>query len=99
VEVIVGAALDPDTPTGTFELAGPNVVTADEFARLLNPQPIRIRRIPPFLARLLAHFVPSLTPELVDVMLTDAVPTEDVAATARRFGTELHHLVDVWRAP
>ena len=53
---------------------------------------------PATLARLLGHVVPTLTPELVDIMLGNAVPTEDVAATARRFGVELHHLADVWRS-
>jgi uncharacterized protein YbjT (DUF2867 family) len=99
VEAIFHAALDPDTPTGTFELAGPDTVTTEEFARLLNSKPIRIRRIPVTLARLLAAVVPTLTPELVDVMASDAVPTEDVAATAQLFGVELHHLRDVWRSP
>jgi uncharacterized protein YbjT (DUF2867 family) len=99
VEAILHAALDPETPTGTFEFAGPDTVTAEEFARLLNATPIRIRRIPLTLAHLLARVVPTLTPELVDVMASDAVPTEDVAATARSFGVELHHLQDVWRSP
>ena len=98
VEAILHAALDPDTPTGTFELAGPDVVTADEFVRLLNSTPVRIRRIPAVLARLLGHVVPTLTPELVDVLLADAVPTEDISATARRFGLELHRVADVWRS-
>jgi uncharacterized protein YbjT (DUF2867 family) len=97
VEAIMHAALDPDTPTGTFELAGPDVVTADELVRLLNSTPVRLRRIPAVVARLLAHVVPTLTPELVDVLLADAVPTEDTAATARRFGVGLHRIADVWR--
>jgi NADH dehydrogenase len=99
VEAIVHAALDPETPTGTFQLAGRDVVTAEEFVRLLNAKPVRIRRIPVRVAQLLGHVMPTLTPELVDVLLADAVPTEDVAATARRFGVELHRLADVWRAP
>jgi uncharacterized protein YbjT (DUF2867 family) len=99
VDAIVAAALDPDTPTGTFELAGPEVVTVEEFAHRLNPEPIRICRLPALLARLLGRFAPTLTPELVDVLLADAVPNEDVVATARRFGVELHTLADVWRAP
>ena len=97
VEAILHAALDPETPTGTFELAGPDVVTAEEFARLVNSKPIRIRRTPVILARLLGRVAPTLTPELVDVLLADAIPTEDVAATARLFGVELHRLADVWR--
>ena len=99
VEAILHAALDPETPTGTFELAGPDVVTAEEFARLVNSKPIRIRRTPVILARLLGRVVPTLTPELVDVLLADAIPTEDVAASARLFGVELHRVADVWRTP
>jgi uncharacterized protein YbjT (DUF2867 family) len=98
VEAILHAALDPGTLTGTFELAGPEIVTEEEFARSLNSKPIRIRRTPVTLARLLGRVVPTLTPELVDVMLADRVPTEDVAATARLFGVELHRLGDVWRS-
>ena len=96
VEAILHAALDPETPTGTFQFAGRDTMSAEEFARLLNSEPIRMRRIPVLLARLLGRVVPTLTPELVDIMLADAVPTEDVSATARRFGVELHHLTDVW---
>jgi NADH dehydrogenase len=96
VEAIVRAALDPDTPTGSFELAGPDTMTVEDFARLVNSDPVRIRRTPATLARILARVVPSLTPELVDVMLADAVPTEDVAATAATFGVDLHAVVDVW---
>jgi NADH dehydrogenase len=99
VEAITHAALDPATPTGTFELAGPDIMTQEAFARLLNVEPIRIRRVPAALAPLLARVVPTLTPELVDVMLADRVPSEDVAATARGFGVELRHAGDIWRRP
>jgi uncharacterized protein YbjT (DUF2867 family) len=98
VEAILHAALDPETPTGTFELAGPDTMTAEEFARLLNSEPIRIRKTPAILARLLGRFVPTLTPQLVDVMLSDTDPTEDVTATARLFGVELHSPAEVWRS-
>ena len=98
VEAILHAALDPATPTGTFQFAGPDTMSAEEFAHLLNSKPIRTRGTPVMLARLLGRVVPTLTPELVDVMLGDTVPTEDVAATARRFGVELHRLADVWRS-
>jgi NADH dehydrogenase len=99
VEAIVHAALDTETPTGTFELAGPEVVTMEEFARLLNSQPIRIRRIPATVARLLGRVASTLTPELVDVLLSDAVPRQDVVETARLFGVELHSLSEAWRVP
>lgn len=97
VEAILHAALDPETPTGTLEFAGPDTMTAEEFARLLNSEPIRVRRTPVVLARLLGRVMPALTPELVDVMLANTVPTEDVAATARLFGVELRRPSDVWR--
>jgi NADH dehydrogenase len=97
VEAILHAALDPETPIGTFQLAGPDTMSAEEFARLLNSAPVQVRRTPVMLARLLGRVMPNLTPELVDIMLADAVPTEDVAATARRFGVDLHRLADVWR--
>src|SRR4029450_2585260 len=45
VEAILHAALDPETPTGTFEFAGPDTLTAEEFARLCNSKPIRMLRI------------------------------------------------------
>jgi hypothetical protein len=78
----------PETPTGTFQLARPDTMSAEEFARLLNSDPIRIRRIRTIVARLLGRVGPNLSPELLDVVLADAVPTDDVAATARRFGVE-----------
>jgi NAD(P)H dehydrogenase (quinone) len=98
VEAILHAVLDPETPTGTFELSGPDTMTAEEFARLVNSEPIRIRRTPVILARLLGRVVPTLTPELVAVMLADTVPTEDVTATARLFSVELRRPADVWRS-
>jgi uncharacterized protein YbjT (DUF2867 family) len=97
VGVILDAALDPRTPTGTFEFAGPDAMTAEAFARPVNFEPMRIRRTPAVLARLLGRVMPTLTPELVDVMLADRVPSEDVTATGRLFGVELHRAADVWR--
>src|SRR5262249_60427427 len=90
VEAILHAALDPETPPGTFQLAGPDTMSAEDFARRLNSVPIRTRRIPAVPARLLGHVVPDLTPELVDVLLADAARTEDVGATRRRCGGQLH---------
>jgi uncharacterized protein YbjT (DUF2867 family) len=97
VEAIFHAALDPETPTGTFEFAGPDIMTAEAFARLINSEPFRMRRTAGMVARLLGRVIPTLTPELVDVMLADTLPTEDVTATARHFGVELHRAADVWR--
>ena len=55
MEAILHAALDPETPTGTFEFAGPDTMTAEAFARLVNSEPIRIRRTPAMLALSLIH--------------------------------------------
>ncbi len=51
VEAIVRAALDPTTPTGTFELADPEAVTVDEFVRHVGGEGVRIRHIQPWAAR------------------------------------------------
>lgn len=69
VEAIVRAALDPATPTGTFELAGPDVFTVDEVVDLLNGGSVPIRHLPAWLARALAWVVPSLLRPLVDAAL------------------------------
>ena len=92
VEVLVHAALEPGTPTGRFELAGPDTLTAAELAVALNGQGVRLRRTPPALARLLGHTVPGLTPELVDVMLGDALPV----GPPMTFGVEMHGVAQAW---
>jgi len=57
-------------------------MTMEEFACLLNSQPVRIRRIPATVARLLGRVMPTLTPELVEVLFSDTVPRQDVTTTA-----------------
>lgn len=95
VEAITRAALDPDTPTGTFELAGPDTVTVDEFAAALNTEPVRLRHVPAWLARHLGWILPSLPRPLADVLVSDAVATRH-HETAERFGIQLHALDDIW---
>jgi uncharacterized protein YbjT (DUF2867 family) len=97
VEAIVHAALDPAAPVGTFELAGPQTITAVQFAHQLNPGPVRVRSLPAALARLLGRVVPSLPAALVEVMLSDLVPSAEAAATPGRFGIQLRRIEDVWR--
>lgn len=96
-DAVVRAALDPTTPTGTFELAGVETLTVDELVRVLNGGPVRIRHLPPVLAHALATVSPSLPRPLVDVMLRDAVSSEG-ATTAERFGCHLRGLGEVWPA-
>lgn len=97
VEAVTRAALDPDTPTGTFPLTGPWTYTFDEFVRALNGPPVRMRHLPAWLARRLATVVPALPRPLVDVLLSDAAATGDPQTTADAFGVELHRVGDVWR--
>lgn len=91
-DLLIAAALNPETPTGTLEVGGPDIVTLDDLVRRLNPPGVRIRHLPATAARLLARVVPSLTPALVEVLLADSFPAADPVETAGRFGVTLRHL-------
>lgn len=93
VDAIV-AALDPRTHHGRFDLPGPAVLTMDELVRILNGASVKLRHIPALVARTLGHTHPSLTPELVDLMLSDSVG--DQIRVVRAFGLERRRLVDVY---
>lgn len=93
-ELLVAAALDPDTPTGTFEVGGPDVVALDDLVRAINPSQVRIRHLSAPVARLFARLLPQLTPALVDVLLADSVPAADPTKASSRFGVVLRHLPD-----
>lgn len=95
--ILAAAATEPAEPTGIFEIGGPLVVTADDFARMLATARVDLRHLSPRMSRLLAHLLPGLTPALVDVMLHDAVPGEDSAAVARMFGRDLTPFERAWR--
>lgn len=96
VEAIVAAALDPRTPHGRFDLPGPDIVTMDEFVMMVNRRSVKLRHIPPFLVRTLGHALPALTPELVDVMLSDSLG--EATRAERAFGLNRRHLADVYGA-
>ena len=87
--LLAAAALDQLTPTGVFEVGGPETFTVDEFVRLINPGEVRIRHIPSLGAELLARFTPRLTPALVGVLLSDSVADGDPVATVSQFGGSL----------
>jgi hypothetical protein len=72
-------------------------VTADEFARLVNDEPIVVHHVPPALAMTLARILPSLTSALVEVMLQDALPAGDWIDVAAAFGVHLTPFDDAWR--
>jgi nucleoside-diphosphate-sugar epimerase len=56
--------------SGVYELSGPEEMTIDDFIRLANQDPsVRIRHIPAWLAKILGHAVPALSPTFVDLML------------------------------
>ena len=99
VTALVHAALDPATPTGTFELAGPEAITVDDFVRHVNPPRTRIRHLPDRIARLLGRVLPSLPLPLVEVMLADCVSDTDAHDVEERFRVALHRLADSWRQP
>lgn len=97
VSAVAAAATDPGTPTGAFDLGGPEEMSMDEFVRALNGGTAKIRHLPAPLARLLARLSPSLTPALVDLLLGDNV-APDPAPVAARFGFEPIPLGAVWPA-
>lgn len=97
VEAVVGAALDPTTPTGVHTLTGPDVMSLDDLVDALNGHGVRIRHLTDGMARALALVLPSLPRPLVDVMLQSALPSGDPQATARAFGLDLHHVRDAWQ--
>jgi NADH dehydrogenase len=94
-ETLMRTALDPSAPTGTFALAGPDVLTVDEFVQVVNGGNVKQRHIPGRLARVLAHVLPTLTPALVDVMTADSLP--DTTLAAEVFAIELHRIRDVYQ--
>lgn len=89
VSLILAAALDPATPTGTFDISGPEIFTLDDFVQSINPPDIKIRHLPAPVAKLLSRIMPQLTPALVDVLFNDSTAPEP-AETAQRFSVDLH---------
>lgn len=93
--MLAAAALDPTTPTGVFEVSGPETFTVDEFIRTINSGKTRIRHLPSPVAKFLAHLTPQLTPSLVEVLLSDSVTGGDPVETATRFGASLRTFSNV----
>ena len=96
VDALFGAVARADAPTGIFDLGGPDRMTMDDFVRALNSADVRIRHIPPGVARLLAHLSPSLTPALMDLLLCDNVAGAPPFEIGRQFGFTPHRVPDVW---
>ena len=94
-EALMRAALDPSAPTGTFALAGPDTLTVDEFAAVVNGGAVKVRHLQGRIARVLAHMLPSLTPALVEVMAADSLPDTTLAADA--YQIDLRSIRDVYQ--
>ena len=94
-DVLMRAALDPMAPTGTYALAGPDTLTVDEFVRVVNGGRVKERHLQGRFAHVLAHFLPTLTPALVEVMAADSLP--DTTRAANVFGVNLRLIRDVYQ--
>lgn len=92
-EVLV-RALENGRP-GVYELCGPDRMTINELAMLLNRNPeVPMRHLPVRLAAFLSRVIPGLTPPLVDFMTRACVGNP--AAATREFGITLHALGPIW---
>jgi NADH dehydrogenase len=88
------AAVDGGPP-GIYELTGPERMTMDHLARLLNRNPeVAIAHLPAWLARLMGRVLPALPGPLVETMLNDSVG--DASAAVTRFGLKLMPLGALW---
>ena len=94
VDAIV-AALDPSTFHGRFDLPGPEVLTMDDFVRIVNRDGVRLRHLPRRPAHWFAHVTPGLNPDLVDIMVSDNVGEQCRADNA--FDLRRHGLSEIYR--
>lgn len=96
VSAVARAATDLEAPAGTFDLGGPEEISMDDFVRALNGPAVKIRHLPPPLARLGAAVAPSLTPALMDLLLCDNVTATPAVEVGQRFGFAPHRIAEVW---
>jgi NADH dehydrogenase len=96
VSAVASAATHPEAPIGTFDLGGPEEMSMDEFIRALNGPEVKIRHLPPAVARLAARIAPSLTPALMELLPVDNVTAAPAAEVGKCFGFSPHPLRDVW---
>ncbi len=81
---------------GTYELAGPERMSLDDFVRLLHCSDVAIRHVPTWMARLLSVVQPAVPGPMVDVLLRDNVGNPSRACEV--FGLMLTPLREVWSA-
>ena len=82
---------------GIYELAGPDKMTMNDLARLLNRNPeVRLSHLPQWMAQALGFLMPGLLPRpFVEVILQDSVG--DPSRAAYTFGLRLTSLRTIWR--
>jgi NADH dehydrogenase len=88
------AGLADSAEAGTIDLAGPDEMTLEELALLVNRGQARIRHVPERLARLAALFLPSLPYAAVDLLLRPCLG--DASGATRAFGIVPRSLRAVW---
>ena len=88
------AALDPRTYHGRFDLPGPEVMTLDKLARMVNPDPVTIRHLSWRAAGFRAA-VPGVRSELVDLLAADSVGEQFRAE--RAFGLRRRGVSEIYR--
>ena len=69
----------------------------DDLVRAVNADDVRLRHVPPRIARTLSRAAPGMTPELVEVMLADSVGEQ--RRIDRAFGLERRGVSDVYTPP
>lgn len=83
---------------GTFELCGPERMTMDDLARLLNRDPhVSMRHLADRLATFLSNIGSGLPASLVDIMVRPSAGNP--SAAIRQFRLQLHPITGVWNAP
>ncbi|HZJ28221.1 MAG TPA: NAD-dependent epimerase/dehydratase family protein [Acidimicrobiia bacterium] len=94
IEAIACACLDSTSPTGTFDLGGPDTVTLDDLVDRVNGREVRKRHLHGAAAHVIAALLPSLHPATVEIMAADCVL--DSETTSAAFGLSRHGLDSVW---
>jgi nucleoside-diphosphate-sugar epimerase len=94
VAAALAAAVEGGAP-GTYDLAGPERMSLDELATLLNRgRDVHLRHLASPLARALAQVWPKWPPALVDLMLRNSLG--ETEPTMAAFSLRLTSLRDVW---
>jgi nucleoside-diphosphate-sugar epimerase len=82
---------------GTYDLAGPDRMSMNDLARLLNRDPdVRLSHLPQWMAGALGALMPKLLPRpFVEVIMQDCVG--DASRAANTFGLKFTSLRTIWR--